>query len=414
MLHRLFAFTLTHKTASLDEVGLLVINEEQQSFLLPQLKERFNLDEVYYLATCNRAELYFVTQEEVNFSKLKQFFSVITPHVPMQQLDGILRKGNAYEGIEAVKHLLEVSSSLDSMVVGEREIITQVRKSYDFCKSLNITGDLIRLLIQHVVETAKLIFTTTDIANKPVSVVSLAYRELRNLNVDTNARIVIVGAGITNTNLSKYLKKHGFKNFTVFNRTLTKAEALAAELKGRALPLSELINYTEGFDVLITCTSSPEPIITKELYARLLNAETSLKFVIDLAVPNDFDVQIKNDFPVELIEVKTLEAIAQKNLNARSKEMEVCKMIIDEQVKEFVGIVKEREVELKMREVPLKIRAIKENILNEVFAREINQLDDDTRFLVEKIVNYMEKKCIAIPMKMAREILLQENEKESV
>ncbi|MCC7050571.1 MAG: glutamyl-tRNA reductase [Bacteroidia bacterium] len=408
MLNKLFAFTLTHKTAALEEVGKLVLDEAGQQEILPKIKQQFHLNELYYLATCNRVELYFTTDTEVSFFKLNQLLTCINPTLTKETLEQLVKKGDKFEGLEAVNHLLKVSSSLDSLVVGEREIITQVRKCYDFCKSLGITGDLIRLLTKQAVETAKEVYTTTEIAGKPVSVVSLAYRELRDLNVNTDARVLIVGAGVTNTNLSKYLKKHGFKNFTVFNRTLSKAQELAQQLKGVAYPLTELENYTQGFDVLLTCTGAPNTIITPALYTKLLARETTLKFVIDLAVPNDFDIQIKREHPVELIEVKTLETIAQKNLEGRGKEIDACKTIIARRLEEFIELVKEREVELKMREIPLKIREIKENIFNEVFTREINQLDDETRFLLEKVVNYMEKKCISVPMKLAREIMLQE------
>lgn len=142
---------------------------------------------------------------------------------------------------------------------------------------MGLTGDFIRLLIKQTIETAKEIYTNTDIARNPVSVASLAYRQLRELGIKNDARIIFVGSGETNIVLSKYFQKHKFANFTIFNRTLERAKKLAKILKGKAYELSELIKYKKGFDVLIVCTSSSEIIITKSIYNNLVASELSKK-----------------------------------------------------------------------------------------------------------------------------------------
>jgi glutamyl-tRNA reductase len=154
--------------------------------------------------------------------------------------------------------------------VGEREIIGQVRKAYDACQKQGLAGDLLRLVMNATVKTAKEIFTDTKIAERSVSVVFLAYQMLQNQHVPLDSRILIIGAGQTNGTMAKYLLKHGFQNFTVFNRTLANAQTLASELKGDAYALTELANYKKGFDVIISCTGAAETIVTKELYASLL------------------------------------------------------------------------------------------------------------------------------------------------
>ena len=111
------------------------------------------------------------------------------------ELDSLTNNAEVFVGEEAVEHILKVASSLESLVVGEREIITQVRKAYDFCNLLGLTGDFTRLLIKQTVETAKEIYTTTDIAKNPVSIVSLAYRQLRALGIKKEARILFIGSG---------------------------------------------------------------------------------------------------------------------------------------------------------------------------------------------------------------------------
>src|SRR5690606_6291425 len=154
-------------------------------------------------------------------------------------------------------------------------ILAQVRKAYERCRQSGFTGDFLRLVMDRLVKTAKEVYTHTRISRNPVSVVSLAYRKLREIKLEENPRILIVGAGETNQNIAKYLLKHRFSNFVVFNRTLENARALSTELNAEAYPLSELPHYKGGFDILITCTGSPEAIIDKTLYQSLLHGERS-------------------------------------------------------------------------------------------------------------------------------------------
>ena len=309
---------------------------------------------------------------------------------------------------DALRHLFNVASSIDSLVVGEREIITQVRNAYEKCNEFNLTGDMIRLAIKKTVETAKDVYTHTNIARNPVSVVSLAYRKLRELNVKQDARFLIIGSGVTNTTMAKYLKKHKFANFTIFNRTLANAQKLAAELNGTAYTLSELKNYKTGFDIIVTCTGASESIITPTIYKSLVGEDRSKKVVIDLAIPNDLDPEILNNYDVNLIAINNLQEVARENMQARSKEMDACSTIIEKNIIEFKQLLKARKVELAMSEVPKKMKEIRETA-NEVFAKEILALDSGSKEVLDKILSYMEKKYISVPMKMAKEILLEDS-----
>jgi glutamyl-tRNA reductase len=328
-----------------------------------------------FLSTCNRVELIFKTPDDISRATLSSILTEINPTISNEDAETIANSAAIFKGIHAVEHLFNVASSLDSLVIGEREIITQVRRAYEVCNKIGVTGDLIRLLIKHTIETAKDVYTNTDIAKNPVSIVSLAYRQLRDLNIKNDARILIIGAGETNTTLAKYLQKHKYANFVVFNRTESKAQVLANELGGIAFQLDELKNYTKGFDVLITCTSSETPIVTKEIYTSLLAGEKSKKVVIDLAVPNDIDRNLPNEFDIKLIAVETLKDQAQENLVKREKELNACSNVISTHIDEFLQIHRERSVELAFGEIPKRVREIKEVALNEVFAKDLGTLD---------------------------------------
>jgi glutamyl-tRNA reductase len=396
----------THKHIDLKDLGKFVICNESLSSSLESVKAKFDIPEIFYIGTCNRVEFVFTADQKLDRVFVGKFISALHLPVSQDQLENFTDQVSVYEDVEALNHLLRISCSLESLVVGEKEILAQVRKAYDTCRLSGFTGDYLRLIMSRVVKTAKEVYTNTAIARKPISVVSLAYRKLRELNMCTNARILIIGAGETNKNISKYLQKHKYSNFAVFNRTLDNAKSLAEDLGGTAYRLEDLKTYKEGFDVIITCTSSTEPIITNEVYQSLLNGDTSRKVIVDLAVPNDTSPEVLENNPVTFIEVHSLQEIANNNLQERYEELIYAERIIEQNIEEFKPVLKQRRVEIAMREVPEKIKEIRETAVNRIFADEIERMDDNSREVLARVMNYMEKKYISVPMVMAKDILI--------
>lgn len=396
----------THKHIDLKELGKFVICNETLEERLQTVKSKFDISEIFYIGTCNRVEFVFTSSVDPTPEFIQSFIRTLNFCVPEEKLEDFSKQVSVYECEEALNHLLRISCSLESLVVGEKEILAQVRKAYNTCKESGFTGDYLRLIMARVVKTAKEVYTYTNISRKPISVVSLAYRKLRELNMCSNARILIIGAGETNQNIAKYLKKHRFSNFSIFNRTKSKAEKLAVELQGEAYDLEDLKDYKKGFDVIITCTSSIEPIITPEIYHSLLNGETEKKVIVDLAVPNDTSPEVVENYPLHFIEVHSLQEIANSNLQERYDELINAERIIERNILEFGPILRQRRVELAMREVPQKIKEIRSTALNSIFAEDLEGLDQNSRDVLEKIINYMEKKYISVPMIMAKDILV--------
>jgi len=188
---------------------------------------------------------------------------------------------------------------------------------------------------------------------------------------------------------------------------MANAELLAADLNGTAYPLSELTNFKEGFDVIITCTGATEPIITEEIYTKLLGGDTSKKVIVDLAIPNDTAPEIVKNFPVHYIEVESLKETARKNIQERYNELVHAEQIIEDNIREFDAVLRQRKIEIAMSGVPQKIKEIKHTAIHAVFAEEINTMDEHSRLVLERVMNYMEKKCISVPMVMAKEILVK-------
>jgi glutamyl-tRNA reductase len=193
----------------------------------------------------------------------------------------------------------------------------------------------------------------------------------------------------------------------VFNRTLSKAEKLASDLNGAAFSLKELENYRGGFDVIITCTGTDYHLISPETYTKLLIGETDKKVVIDIAIPQDLDPRIKENHKVNHISVNLLQKISNENLKVRSKEVDHVEGILMESLLDFKQIQRLRAVEIAMRDVPQKVKDIKSTAINTVFKNDLEALDPNSQEVLAKVIDYMEKKYMSMPMVMAKEILLK-------
>jgi glutamyl-tRNA reductase len=397
----------THKQIDLKDLGKFVICNESLESSLESVRRKFDIPEIFYIGTCNRVEFVFTADQNLSNEFVREFIQALNLPVSDEQVQAFADQVSIYEDVEALNHLLRISCSLESLVVGEKEILAQVRKAYDTCRLAGFTGDYLRLVMNRVVKTSKEVYTNTAIARKPISVVSLAYRKLRELKMCTQSRILIIGAGETNKNISKYLKKHKYSNFTIFNRTLQNAQVLADELGGKAYGLDALKTFKDGFDVIITCTSATEPILTNEIYNSLLNTDTSRKVIVDLAVPNDTSPEVLDNNPVTFIEVHSLQEIANSNLQERYEELIFAERIIEDNILEFKPVLKQRRVEIAMRDVPVKIKEIRSAAVNRIFADEIEGMDSNSREVLERVMNYMEKKYISLPMVMAKDILIK-------
>lgn len=402
--------TVTHKRTSLKEIGDYVIKPaEGQSVRsrLEELKAQFHLDELLYLPTCNRVMYLFTTSQPMDERFTAHFFQSVNPLLPIEALNALENQVQVYEGRDALAHLLEVAASIDSLVIGERQILRQLREAYEQCRDWGLSGDWIRLVFQQAMAGAKATYAQTRIGDKPISIVSLAVQKMMNAHLHKDDRILLVGAGQTNQLVAKFLAKHGFHKVLVFNRSVDKAQQLAASFEaGRALPLTELATYADGFDCLIVCTGATEAIITPDLYSSLLRGDAARKVVIDLSIPHNVAETVTQTFPVHYIEIEGLRNLAKENLAFREEEVGRAQKLLRRYLDEFPALLKQRQVELAFRNLPSDIKAVKEKAIEEVFRKEVELLDDNARELMLRMLTYMEKKCIGLPMKAAREAVL--------
>lgn len=401
MLENYKILTITHRTLNLNKLGKYVITDPSQE-KLAALKQHFGLDELLYLSTCNRVLYFFKSTTTFSETFQKDFFKYINPTLENGSLSCLPEIVEYFDGREALNHLFEVAASMNSLVVGEREILRQLREAYDQSNEWGLTGDSIRLAMKSAVETAKEVYSNTRIGEKPISVVSLAIQKLLASKTSKEARILLIGAGQTNKLVTKFLNKHNFTNVTIFNRTLAKAEGLANLVEGKAYALDQLENYDVGFDCMIVCTGATKAVVDPTLYTKLLQGETDEKLVIDLAIPNNVAKEVVDSANVNYIEIEDLRQLASANLSFREKEVGFGQKIISKNLETFQTLYKERQIELAMKEVPSEIKKVKAHAMNNVFKKELENLDDDALELLDRMMTYMEKRCISIPMVAAK------------
>ncbi len=409
MLNSLHIIAFTHRDFNFDEIGHFHLEDSSRINSLNKLKSDLNVDELMYLSTCNRVE--FIVNSNLKIDT--KFLEILIGNfISSEKIKYFVNKTAVFSGKKAVHHLFSVASSIDSLVVGEREIITQVRKAFEECKDHKLCGDFIRVLVQMTVSTAKKVYTESEIATRPVSIVSLAFLELKKYISKKPKKIVVIGAGKTITSMLKFINKNINHQFIIFNRSTEKAENLVNQLNLNAqiFPLSEMGNQKLDYDFIITCTGSKEIILNTDKFQKI-NPENKKNIIVDLAVPNDCDNKIESLYNVKLINVDQLKVRAEENLKARSEEIKRCLEIIDKQIIQYYLAEKERTLERALSAVPQSIKGIRKKAFKEVFVKELGTLDPQAINIVNSLVDYMEKKYISVPMKMAKDILLKESTK---
>lgn len=402
--------TITHKTAKVNRLKDYLLTDEDTSGFpsnrLKELKENFAIDELLYLNTCNRVTFLFTNDKKIDTKFLKDLFLFINPHFNKELLNLHLTKALVFEGEDAIRHFMGVAASLDSLVIGEREILGQIKNAYMNSKKNSLCGDEIRLAYQQAIVFAKKIHCDTRIGEKPVSVVSLAFRSLFDRNFLKYSRMLIIGAGQTNNLMANLLVKNGIENVIVYNRTLSKAEELASRFKnGHAFPLEKLVQHDEDADIILTCTGANFPVLTKDIFDKIIPANRKVT-ILDLAVPQDVEEEIIGMKNVDYIDVGSLEKKAKENMQFRKGELYKAEAMLEEFIITFRELHKERRLELALADIPNEVKTIKDRALNLAFKKDIDRLDADSKEILQKVMAYMEEKYIALPFKASKKSLL--------
>ncbi len=322
---------LSHRSAPVELRERFAFAEAQVPAALQELRETGIATEGVVLSTCNRVEIYVATPlAPANaLAEIKRF--LVTHHA----YDGALGD-ELYTFTEphSLRHLFKVAAGLDSMVLGETEILGQLKKAYELAFRHKHTGALLNKTFQRAFNVAKHIRTETNIQRGSVSVMSAAV-ELAEKIFSSLAEheVMVIGAGETSEKTARALQSRGVKKITVTNRSPERAAALAAELGGRAVPFAQWPDEFEKIDIAISSTAAPQHILDRARLEPLMKRRKLRPLLlIDIAVPRDIDPAVNALDNVYLYNVDDLQSIAADYLKLRQEEVARCEKIIGEKV----------------------------------------------------------------------------------
>ena len=321
---KLFVTGLSYKTAPVEVRERLAVRPALLPCLGCRLKLSAGLEEVVLVSTCNRVEVYGATSSWVQGKVFRIFQQLcpdldVTPHVYVK------------EGADAVRHLFSVTSGLDSMVIGETEITGQVKNAYQAAQQFGLTGRVTNRWFQTALQVAKEVRTHTGIGRGATSVGSVAVELAEKVFAGdlSDKTVMILGAGKMGEACVRHLAKSGARSVLVANRSLERAQTLAAEFGGRALSFDERLQALTEADIVVSSTGSPTTVLHKHEIAGILRARSNRPLVlVDIAVPRDIAPDVEELDNVYLYNIDHLEAVVRENSRMREQELSKCNEII--------------------------------------------------------------------------------------
>jgi glutamyl-tRNA reductase len=324
---------LNHNTAPLNVRERLYVSEEGVPGIVTDLKGA-GIEETVLLSTCNRTEVYFQCERwDEASSKVAE---VITEHFGVDRRE---LAGYTYVLVdqEAYRHLFLVASGLDSMVIGEPQILGQVKDAYRIAAHNNATGFFLDRTFHRTFNVAKRVRTETRVGYNPLSISSMAVELGKQIFGDlAQKRILVMGAGEMCEIALKHFRKEGLTEVLITNRTFQAAQKLAQEFRGVPCPFQDLPELLVRVDLVLSSTGSPQPLITREIVVAAMKKRKGRPlFFIDIAVPRDVDPAINDLENVYLYDIDDLKELSQRHLGDRLKESEKGRTIVEEEVTKF-------------------------------------------------------------------------------
>lgn len=330
------AIGLNHKIAPVELREKLAFSKARLPEAYSALRDLFSIQEGLILSTCNRVEVYGVTDDpERGILELKHFLS----KYHKLNLKEFEQELYAYQGRDAIYHLFNVASGLDSMVIGETQILGQLKAAYSDGHRNKSVGKALEALLQKSFFVAKEVRTSTNITKGAVSVGSVAVKLAEErLGGLSGRKAVVIGAGKASELVIKYLKSKQASSVVVGNRTYEKAQKLAQKFDSEAINFARLSERLVDADILISSTSAPHFIIRKEDIAKVMRKRRGRPLlIIDLAVPRDIEPEVALLESVYIYDIDSLEKVVEKNVYLRNKEIDICDQIIQKRMNEFMS-----------------------------------------------------------------------------
>ncbi len=398
---RLFAVGLSHRTAPVELRECVDFARGGVEAALAALASRAIAREVVVLSTCNRAEVYAVGDGDETAQALSRFFGEYHEVEPGLMAEHLYVLG----GQDAARHLFRVSAGLDSLVVGEPQILGQVKSAYAAASGLQTTGALTNRLFHAAFAVGKRVRTETGLGEGAVSVsyaaIALAKKIFGNLE---GRHVLILGAGEMAKLTGVHLRAQKVSQITIASRTLATAERLAGHLEGRAVPWSELDAALHAADIVVTATGATEPVLTRARIEEVMRPRRMRPlFIIDIALPRDVEASAGGLDQVFLYNLDDLRATVKENLARRAAELERAEAIVREEVARFAAWMQSREIIPTVIALRQRFEAIRQAELTRLEGK-MSGLPPEARARLDEITHLIVEKLLLTPTEQLKAV----------
>ena len=381
---------VNHRTAPLDLLERIALDAQSVAKAVSGLVALDSVREAVVLSTCNRTEVYAVAELfHQGFDDIQHFLAT-TAGVDLETINS---HTYAEHDDAAAHHLFSVAAGLDSMVLGEGEVLGQVRDAWEIAQAEGAARSTLNLLFRHCLETGKRARTETDIARGTASMshaaVEMAVDQLGSLD---NVSVAVVGAGIMGEGIAVALHGHGARQMTVLNRTEEHGRSIADRVNGTVQPLAALDHVLVESDLIITCTGAPEPIITTEM-ARSATSPDRPTLIIDIAVPRDVHHEVAQLSDLTVLNLDDVQRWAERGREARTSSVEAVKAIISEELDRYAI------ASSAVQAAPLisALRSHFDSIRRDELDRVAGRLDEDARNALDVVTTQLLAKLLHEP-----------------
>jgi glutamyl-tRNA reductase len=388
---RLLAVGISHRTAPVELRESVDFGRRGLEAALTAFAARAVSPEAVVLSTCNRAEIYAVSDADDAVDAIHRFFS------EYHGLDPVSLAAHLYShrGPDAARHLFRVAAGLDSLVVGEPQILGQVKSAYTTASDLRLAGTVTHRLFHAAFAVGKRVRSETGLGEGAVSVsyaaIELAKKIFGQLS---DLSVLILGAGEMAELTGVHLRSQRVRQITIASRTLASAEALARQLEGRAVPWQDVHAASTAADIIVTATGATEPVLTRSIAADVMRSRRNRPlFIIDIALPRDVESSVGDLEQVFLYHMDDLQTIVSENLAKRTAELASAEAIVDEEVSRFSLWLQSREIVPTIVGLRQRFESIRQAELRRLDAKMAGlspearaRVDEITRLIVEKLL----------------------------
>jgi len=394
----------SHHSAPVEVRERLAFSREQAAAALAQFRTRFPQAEAVLLSTCNRVELYFAS-ETPEACPTHHDAAAFLAEFHGLDVEEIFNKLFEHTGEDFVRHLFTVAASLDSMVVGEAQILGQVKQAYELATSASATGPLTNAAFQGALRVAKRVAAETAIQQKRISIPSVAVAEFARSVFERfdDKHVVVIGAGEMGEEALRYLLEEGARHISLINRSQARAEDLAARLAGQVRPWSDLEALLVEADLIVSATGATEPIVTlADFRGVVAKRYQRTLLILDLAIPRDFEAAIGELTGVYLYSVDDLRTACDRNRREREQEWPKAERLIEEETRRFIADLNHRATAPTIKRLKARAEEVKVDELRRLFNK-LGPLDPRTQSEIASAFDRLVNKLLHPPLESLRD-----------